>query len=64
MNLQEAAYRELATLYSCDLGETEGYELLEYAVITACIRYRLKGVAADFLEQTVDELSMADQIFI
>lgn len=62
--LEEQAYYDLALLYSADLGESEGYELLEYAVITACIRYHLKGVSADFLEQTVDELSMADHIFI
>lgn len=61
-SLEEMAYRELATIFVAEIGESEGYELQEYAIITCAIRWALKGVSRSFLEETIDELSMADNI--
>lgn len=62
MGLEEQAYYELAVLYASDIGEEVSYEVLEYAVLTACIRHFIRGVSASFLEETVDSLSMSNKI--
>lgn len=60
--MEEAAYYELALLYASDIGEEVDYPLLEYAVVTTAIRWAIKGVSASFLDQSVQELAMANNI--
>lgn len=62
--IEADAYQELKVLYASNLGEEVSYEVLEFAVISAAIRWRLKGVSSEFLETTIDEFSMADQLFL
>lgn len=59
---EENAFYELAVLYASDIGREVSYPLLEYAVITCCIRHALKGVSGAFLEESNEELSMAQNI--
>lgn len=59
--LEEQFYQEAAVIYLADL---EDPEITDYAVVSACIRYWLKGVSAEFIDVTVQDLAMADRIII
>lgn len=53
-------YTGLAVIIKADLPDKIG----NYALITHAIRYRLKGLSTQFIEDSIDELTMADKIEI
>jgi len=61
---EEECYYELAILYASDIGAEIDYTLLEYAVVTAAIRHRLRGVNAQFIEDSIEDLCQAENITI
>lgn len=61
MTLEDKAFHELAVIYA---AEIDSYEVMQYAAITCAVRYMLKGVSQEFLETSIDDLSMATSIEI
>lgn len=59
---REKAFYELALLYAADLDEQADYPLLEYSVITTCVRHHLAGISRKFLHESVKELAQAKNI--
>lgn len=56
--LQDDFYADVATLIKADLPDPVG----AYALICTAIRYRLAGLSTKFIEESIDELTMADDI--
>lgn len=53
-------YTGLAVIIKADLPD----EIGNYALISHAIRYRIKGLSTQFIEDSIDELTMADNIEI
>lgn len=56
--LQDDFYADVATLIVADIEDPIG----AYALICTAIRYRLAGLSKQFIEDSIDELTMADSI--
>lgn len=59
--LEDSFYREAAQIIVADLEEDF---LEDYALITSWIRHQLKGVKAEYILQSIDELRQAVKIEI
>lgn len=57
--LEDAFYMEAALIVLSDL-ETDCLE--KYALTCAEIRYRLRGVSAEFIQESIEELQQSDEI--
>ncbi len=57
-DLQDDFYADVATLIVADIEDPIG----SYALICTAIRYRLAGLSTEFIEESIDELTMADNI--
>lgn len=57
-DLEDDFFADVATIIKADLPDPIG----GFALISTAIRYRLAGVSTKYIEDSIDELTMADDI--